>query len=83
MAKVGFTFRESYYNAVKLFPSDEERGRFLLGLCEFAFEGTEPDFSGSVELEVAFECIREHVEQQMAESLRNSLNGAKSTRRRC
>lgn len=77
MAKVGFTFRESYYDAVRLFSTDEERGRFLLGLCAFAFDGEEPDFAGSSELEIAFACMREHVEQEVADRLRSSQAGSR------
>ena len=81
MARSAFRLTESHYEALARFEGDEDRGRFIMGLCAFAFDGIEPDFSDSPTLDVAFACMRDEVERQMDESRRNSANGARGGRR--
>ncbi len=45
----GFKFWASYYDALKVLPSDEARGRFVRLLCAYVFDGTEPTFRDEVE----------------------------------
>lgn len=77
-----FNFREGLYEALRRFPDDATRGRFVMGLCAFAFEGAEPDLGGSPEAEIAFSCVREQVEQQMATSARSAAAGSRGGRPR-
>ena len=45
----GFKFWASYYDALKVLPSDEARGRFVRLLCAYVFDGVEPKFSSDME----------------------------------
>lgn len=45
----GFKFWASYYDALKVLPSDEARGRFVRLLCAYVFDGTEPTFTNEIE----------------------------------
>lgn len=45
----GFKFWASYYDALKVLPSDEARGRFVRLLCAYVFDGTEPTFRDEVQ----------------------------------
>lgn len=56
------TFFVSYYEAAKLLPEDE-RGAFLMGLLSYAFEGSDPDFSGSQKL--AFTLIKPNIDSSV------------------
>ena len=42
----GFKFWDAYYDALKLLDTDAERGHFVMALCAYVFDGTEPELSG-------------------------------------
>lgn len=45
----GFKFWHSYYDALKVMPDDAARGRFVMALAAYVFDGAEPTFSSDME----------------------------------
>lgn len=54
-----FKFWDTYYEALKLVPSGDDRARLVMSLCAFVFEGVEPDFSDAPMLGALFEIMHE------------------------
>lgn len=80
MATDRFYFWRSYHEALMDLPSDDERGRFVRAMGEWAFEGVEPEFERGTPLSFAWLLVRD----QLAESVRigreNSENGRRGGR---
>ena len=45
VASQSFKFWDAYYDTLKLMETPEERDEFVMALCAFVFDGTEPEFS--------------------------------------
>ena len=45
----GFKFWHSYFEALKCMPDDAARGRFVMAICAYVFDGVEPEFSNEME----------------------------------
>lgn len=84
MARPSFTFWEDYYNALSKLPTDAARGRFIMGMCEWAFTSNRPDFSDDPVLDMALTMVEGSIEESVAIRQRSSDAGKKSgeTRRR-
>ena len=54
-----FKFWSTYYEALKIVPSGEDRARLIMSLCGYVFEGVEPDFSDAPMLGALFEIMHE------------------------
>lgn len=80
MATDRFYFWRSYHEALMDLSSDDERGRFVRAMGEWAFEGVEPKFERGTPLSFAWLLVRD----QLAESVRigreNSENGRRGGR---
>ena len=80
MATDRFYFWRSYHEALMDLPSDDDRGRFVRAMGEWAFEDKEPQFERGTPLSFAWLLVRD----QLAESVRigreNSENGRRGGR---
>ena len=45
----GFKFWHSYFEALKCMSDDAARGRFVMAICAYVFDGVEPEFSNEME----------------------------------
>lgn len=65
MATDSFKFWDSYYEALGMLGSDERRGRFVMALCSYVFEGAEPDFDGDEVMAFGFQLVATQARQSM------------------
>ena len=65
MATDSFKFWDSYYDALGMLGSDERRGRFVMALCSYVFEGAEPDFGGDEVMAFGFQLVATQAKQSM------------------
>lgn len=80
----GFKFWASYYDALKVLPSDEARGRFVRLLCAYVFDGTEPTFRDEVE-RFGFELIAAQAlesKRLMAQARERGVKSGESRRKK-
>lgn len=82
MTKRRFSFWESYYSALKKIKSDADKGRFVCGICQRVFDGTEPDFSDDPVLDALYTIISDQVEESVTLFERASEGGRKSAQKR-
>ena len=82
MTKRRFSFWESYYFALKKLKSDADKGRFVCGICQRVFDGTEPDFSDDPVLDALYTIISDQVEESVTLFERASEGGKKSAQKR-
>lgn len=82
MSKRRFSFWESYYSALKKIKSDADKGRFVCGICQRVFDGTEPDFSDDPVLDALYTIISDQVEESVTLFERASEGGRKSAQKR-
>lgn len=59
-----FKFWNSYYDALRMLGDDSKRGEFVMALCEFVFDGIEPEFDDPV-MEFGFRLVAEQAKQSM------------------
>lgn len=76
MATDSFKFWDSYYDALGMLGSDERRGRFVMALCSYVFEGAEPDFGGDEVMAFGFQLVATQAKQSM-EIARAAREGGK------
>ena len=76
MATDSFKFWDSYYDALRMLGSDERRGRFVMALCSYVFEGAEPDFDGDEVMAFGFQLVATQARQSM-EIARAAREGGK------
>lgn len=69
------TFFESYYQAAMLLP-DEERGRFVMSVLEYAFDGVEPDLDGAAAL--GFVLIKPNIDSSIKKASAGREGGSAS-----
>ena len=77
MATDSFKFWDAYYDALKFLDSDERRGRFMMGLCGYVFNGVEPDFDDQI-LEFGFRLIKTQARESMELAHKARKGGLKS-----
>ena len=78
MARPSFTFWEDYYTALRKLRSDQQRGEFIMGICQWAFEGCRPDFSHDDLLDIALTMVEGSIEESVAIRRRSSEAGKRS-----
>ena len=61
-----FYFWRGYYDALKMLPTDAQRGAFVMSMCAYAFDGAEPDFGDDVTLNVVWQIVRDQVAESVA-----------------
>jgi len=72
-----FSFWIGYRDALrKLEPSDGYR--LVMAMCDYAFDGIEPDFTDSAKLDLAWQFVRDQVGESVEISRRNAEKGRKS-----
>ena len=59
-----FYFWRGYYDALKMLPTNEQRGDFVMYLCAYAFDGTEPEFTDPT-LAFAWAFVRDQVAESV------------------
>lgn len=64
MATDSFKFWDSYYDALKFLKTDEQRGQFVMALCQYVFDGDEPVFDDDA-VEFGFLLVRESARQSL------------------
>lgn len=72
-----FYFWVSYRRALMLLSTDEERGRFVRAMCDWAFDGEEPDFDDNPLMCMAWTLVRD----QIAESVEIGRSKSEAGRR--
>lgn len=77
MATDSFKFWDSYYDALKVLDTNDQRGEFLMKLCTYVFEGVEPTFSDQM-VEMAFRFCSKQAEESMLLSKKARERGFKS-----
>lgn len=74
-----FYFWRGYYDALMMLPTPEQRDAFVMGICAFAFDGREPDFSGDPTLAIGWAILRDQVRESVEigrdASRRGSMGG--------
>ena len=74
-----FYFWRGYYDALKKLPTDEQRGRLVLAICAYAFDGIEPDLDDDPMLDMAWSLVadgtRESVRKGIEQSQRGQMGG--------
>lgn len=74
-----FKFWRSYYDALKFLDTDKQRSEFVMGLCEYVFEGNDPTFSDAA-TEFGFRLVRKSAEESMLISRRARESGKRGGR---
>ena len=74
-----FYFWRGYYDALRKLPTDEQRGRLVMAVCAYAFDGTEPDLGDDLMLDMAWSLVadgtRESVRKGIEQSQRGQMGG--------
>lgn len=65
MATDSFKFWDSYYDALRMLGDDERRGRFVMALCSYVFDGEEPDFGADEVMAFGFQLVATQARQSM------------------
>lgn len=73
-----FYFWRGYYDALRMLPTPEQRDALLMGICAYAFEGEEPNFSHDPILSVVWQVIRDQVAESVAIGREMAERGRKS-----
>ena len=77
MATDKVSFWVAYRNALRTL-APEDGYWFVMALCDYAFDGVDPDFSDRPSLEFAWLLIRDQVAESVEISRRNAEKGRKS-----
>lgn len=64
MATDSFKFWDSYYSALKLLGDNERRGRFVMALCAYVFDGIKPELDDDM-LAFGFELVATQAMESM------------------
>lgn len=73
-----FTFYRNWYEAAQSLKKQAHRAEFLMAVCAYALDGTEPD-GLSEEVSRAFLLIRPHLETGRRKALAGALGGSASS----
>ena len=82
MATDSFKFWDSYYDALRMLGDDERRGRFVMALCSYVFDGDEPDFDGDEVMAFGFQLVATQAKQSMEIARAAREGGIKSGKAR-
>lgn len=77
MAADRFYFWRGYYDAMRKL-DERQCGRFVMAMCEYAFDGIEPDFSDDERLDFAWTLICDQVCESVEIGRRRSEAGRRS-----
>ena len=80
MAQERFYFWRGYYEALATLPTDAQRGRFVMAICQYAFEGEAPDLSDDPMLRFAWMVVRDQVAESVEMGRRQSERGSRGGR---
>lgn len=80
MAQDRFYFWRGYYEALATLPTDAQRGRFVMAICQYAFEGEAPDLSDDPMLRFAWMVVRDQVAESVEMGRRQSERGSRGGR---
>ena len=81
MAADRFYFWRGYYNALAMLPTDEQRGQMVMAMCEYAFDGTEPELNDPMQ-QIAWAVIEGQVRESVEIGRKQSERGKKGGRPR-
>lgn len=74
-----FYFWRGYYDALCKMPTDEQRGRFVMAVCAYAFDGEEPYLDDDPILSIGWSLVadgsRESVRKGVEQSQRGQMGG--------
>lgn len=76
MATDSFKFWDAYYDALKFLSTDEQRGKFVMALCEYVFDGSDPTFD-DLAVEFGFRLVKESARESKDISARAREAGKK------
>lgn len=82
MATDSFKFWDSYYDALRMLGDDERRGRFVMALCSYVFDGEEPDFGADEVMAFGFQLVATQARQSMEIARAARVGGIKSGKAR-
>ena len=82
VATDSFKFWDSYYDALRMLGDDERRGRFVMALCSYVFDGEEPDFDGDEVMAFGFQLVATQARQSMEIARAAREGGIKSGKAR-
>lgn len=82
MATDSFKFWDSYYDALRMLGDDERRGRFVMALCSYVFDGEEPDFGADEVMAFGFQLVATQAKQSMKIARAAREGGIKSGKAR-
>lgn len=77
MATDSFKFWDSYYSALRMLGTDERRGRFVMALCAYVFDGVDPCFDDDA-MAFGFELVATQARESKELSARKRDGGIKS-----
>lgn len=80
MAQDRFYFWRGYYDALATLPTDEQRGRFVMAICQYAFCDEVPDLSDDPVLMFAWMVVRDQVAESVEIGRKQSERGSKGGR---
>lgn len=81
MAQDRFYFWRGYYDAMRLLP-EADAGRLAMAICQYAFDGTEPDLSDSLALRLAWTMVADQVRESVEIGRKQAQGGRNSGRSR-
>lgn len=74
-----FYFWRGYYDALRKIPTDEQRGRFVMAVCAYAFDGEKPNLDDDPMLSIGWSLVadgsRESVRKGVEQSQRGQMGG--------
>lgn len=82
MAQDRFYFWRGYYDALATLPTDAQRGRFVMAMCQYAFKGELPDLSDDPVLAFAWMVVRDQVAESVEIGRKQAERGSKGGRPR-
>ena len=75
-----FYFWRGYWDAIRKLPDAETRDRFVTAICAYAFDGTEPDFTGEPMLDFAWSLVADQVRESVQIGVKQSEYGKRGGR---
>ena len=75
-----FYFWRGYYDALMRLPTDDQRGRFVMAMCAYAFDGEEPDFSDDDLLDFAWPLVADGTRESVRKGVEQSEYGQRGGR---
>lgn len=81
MAADRFYFWRGYYRALSMLPTDEQRGQLVMAMCEYAFDGIEPELDDPMQ-QIAWAVIEGQVRESVEIGRKQSERGKRGGRPR-